>query len=335
MRRIISLVILLAAAAGCTKETSLEGGQLIGEINVTAASGSVSVSVETTGRWKVYEAEESGWIGFDVEGGVGKGAFTVYYESNMSDVVTLKSSRKALIVIASEDHMKADTLSLVQQGFHSVHAPSEVGSDKDIVIEFEEHEATEVSVVFCSADGLDSYDELKAWAISTGCDVVACENAFLVPQMEESILKTGDLNIVTADLSAFAGDGNAEHEAFVNLVESTYNSPSASSRWIIGGQFFHYSMMQSGYDRTPSWYPENPEDSRFASDRYAWNNNLYDCVWMTYRDYVSTYSAGGKEYMADYIYVSRDVLATVYSVEVLDKPLPGMKHNPLKVTLKY
>jgi hypothetical protein len=38
--------------------------------------------------------------------------------------------------------------------------------------------------------------------------------------------------------------------------------------------------------------------------------------------------------MADYVYVSRDVLATISSVQKLDK-VHGMTHNPIKVTLKY
>jgi hypothetical protein len=95
-------------------------------------------------------------------------------------------------------------------------------------------------------------------------------------------------------------------------------------------------MMQSSYPATPSWYPTDVEDPDFDADRYAWNNNLYDCLWMSERNFVQTWTdqADGKSYMADYVYVSRDVLASIYSVERLDKVL-GMEHNPIKITLKY
>lgn len=55
---------------------------------------------------------------------------------------------------------------------------------------------------------------------------------------------------------------------------------------------------------------------------------------MSERDYVSTWINGDKSYMADYVYVSRDVLATICQVQKLDK-VHGMLHNPIKVTLKY
>ena len=55
---------------------------------------------------------------------------------------------------------------------------------------------------------------------------------------------------------------------------------------------------------------------------------------MSQRDYISTWEGNSKAYMADYVYVSRDVLATVCQVEKLEK-VHGMTHNPVKVTLKY
>ena len=94
-------------------------------------------------------------------------------------------------------------------------------------------------------------------------------------------------------------------------------------------------MMQAAYASAPLWFPYDIDESAFDSDRYAWNNNLYDCLWMSERDYVNTWtSSEGKSYMADYVYVSRDVLATISGVQKLDK-VHGMTHNPIKVTLKY
>jgi hypothetical protein len=146
-----------------------------------------------------------------------------------------------------------------------------------------------------------------------------------------------DMNFVAADLKdACTAGREAGLEAFTGMVEDTYNAYNSPSKWIIGGQMYHYSMMQSSYPATPSWYPTDVEDPDFDADRYAWNNNLYDCLWMSERNFVQTWTdqADGKSYMADYVYVSRDVLASIYSVERLDKVL-GMEHNPIKITLKY
>ena len=103
---------------------------------------------------------------------------------------------------------------------------------------------------------------------------------------------------------------------------------------MIGGQLYHFSMMQTAYPATPSWYPSDIDASEFDSDRYAWNNNLYDCLWMSERDFVTTWTSETGSYMADYVYVSRDVLATISEVQRLD-PVYGMTHNPIKITLKY
>ena len=61
-------------------ELIIESGKVVGEIEVAASAGSIAVSVETAGRWIVYEADHASWISFDVKGGVGTG---------MSDVQTL------------------------------------------------------------------------------------------------------------------------------------------------------------------------------------------------------------------------------------------------------
>ena len=168
-------------------------------------------------------------------------------------------------------------------------------------------------------------------------DVVACGNGFLKPSVESTGIyaqcTVDDINIVSTDLAPYQEEGNG-FEVFKEIVDATYNAYNSPSKWIIGGQLYHYSMMQVGYAQTPSWFPSEIDAPEFQADSYAWNNNLYDSLWMSQRDYISTWEGDSKAYMADYVYVSRDVLATVCQVEKLEK-VHGMTHNPVKVTLKY
>ena len=345
-RKFIIILAAFAALVSCNKSgLDISSGNVVGEMNVTAASGRITVSVETVGRWIVYEAENADWVEFDVKGGVGKGAFTVSYDSNMSSVVDLRSARKARIVVTSEDYAKSDTLNIIQQGFDNSIRPSAVVPDKQIILEWEQVEAKTLTFVYCSADGVEGgEDALSEWA--EGFDIVACGDRFLKPAVSPSIDEKyarylyEDMNFVSVDLKdEWEAGREAALEAFTGMVEETYNAYNSPSKWIIGGQLYHYSMMQSSYPATPSWYPTDVEDPDFDADRYAWNNNLYDCLWMSERNFVQTWTepadqADEKSYMADYVYVSRDVLATIYSVERLDKVL-GMEHNPIKITLKY
>lgn len=338
MRKFIYILTAAAAMVSCSKSgLEIKSGDVVAEMNVTATSGRVSVSVETVGRWIVHEAPDVDWVSIDVEGGVGKGAFTVSYDANMSNVADLKSARKARIVVTSEDHAKSDTLNIVQQGFNSVMAPSEVKPSQEIILEFEEDDVKTVTIVYCSAEGVSDLQELSQWAESF--DIVACGGSFIKPEVTAegnyAECEYNGLNLVSADLGEhWAVSAEQEFDVFRQIVESTYNAYDSPSKWIIGGQLYHYSMMQTSYQSTPDWYPADIEDPLFDADRYAWNNNLYDCLWMAERNFVETFVSEQGAYMADYIYVSRDVLATVYSVEKLDK-VSGMTHNPVKITLKY
>ena len=78
-------------------------------------------------------------------------------------------------------------------------------------------------------------------------------------------------------------------------------------------------MMQTSYQSTPDWYPADIEDPLFDADRYAWNNNLYDCLWMAERNFVETFVSEQGANMADYIYVSRDVLQPYTLLKSLTK----------------
>ena len=333
MKKLLYILIVSIAAFSCGKSgLEIESGNVVGEIEVTAFAGQMTVSVETVGRWIVNEADNAPWISFDVQGGVGNGAFTVSYEANMSSVLDMKSSRKARIVVTSEDYAKADTLNIIQQGFYSDIRPSQVSPSAEIVLEYVENPSRELEIVYCSTDGVSELEALAQWADQF--DVVACGNSFLKPESQikdhYSVCKADDVNFVSTVLPIEGG-----YEQFKNMIDDTYNDYNSPSKWVIGGQLYHYSMMQAGYPSTPSWFPSDIEDAEFDADRYAWNNNLYDCLWMSQRDFVTTWtSEENKSYMADYVYVSRDVLATICDVCILDK-VHGMTHNPIKITLKY
>ena len=336
MRKYIYVLIIAAAAISCGKSRlDIESGNVVGEIEVSASAGRISVSVETVGRWIVYEADNVSWLSFDVQGGVGKGAFTASYQANLSSVVDAKSSRKARIVVTSEDYAKSDTLNIIQMGFYSDIRPSEVKQSEEIVLEYVTPETKTLTVVYCSAEGVADQKALAQWAEQF--DVVACGNSFIRPAVGSedkfAVCTVGDVNFVSADLGQVFNEGK-EYEAFVDIIEETYNAQNSPSKWVIGGQLYHFSMMQTAYPATPSWYPSDIDASEFASDRYAWNNNLYDCLWMSERDFVATWTSETGSYMSDYVYVSRDVLATISEVQRLD-PVYGMTHNPIKITLKY
>ena len=336
MKKLLYILTISIAAFSCGKSgLEIESGNVIGEIEVTAFAGKMTVSVETVGRWIVNEAGNASWISFDVQGGIGKGAFTVSYEANMSSVVDMKASRKARIVVTSEDYAKSDTLNIIQQGFYSDITASVVNPSAEIVLEYVESPSKTLSVVYCSSDGVSDLDKLNAWADQF--DVVACGNGFIKPYVESTGVfarcSVDDVNIVSTDLFSYLEEGK-NFEMFKDIVDATYNAYNSPSKWIIGGQLYHYSMMQVGYQSTPSWFPSDIDENVFDSDRYAWNNNLYDTVWMSVRDYVSTWNDDTKSYMADYAYVSRDVLATICKVEILDK-VYGMTHSPVKLILKY
>lgn len=337
MKKVFMIIAALSGLMACdrTGEAVLQSGNVIDEIVLDAGSGVLPVSVETEGIWTVSVQEDTEWLSVDVEGGSGKGAFTISYDSNLSDASHTTESRVSAVVISTRQGYISDTVRVVQHGLlNSASEVSCVPSDR-IVLEYESQEMISREIVFCSAEGLENIDALKAWA--AGFDVVACGDKFLVPEQEGNVYTDEEgVNYVTADHTASINDPEAGLSAFKELTDTTYNAVDAGSKWIVGGQLYHYSMMQAGYASSPEWYPTDPMETDFAADRYAWTNMLFDCVWLTYRDYITTWtSPEGNSYMADYVYVSRDVLALVYAVEILERPVAGMKHNPLKVTLKY
>ena len=334
MKKHLLLIIpaVLAAAAvfcSCEKEGDTDpfaSGTCIAQARVGAGQGSLSVAVETSGMWRLSCSEE--WLHFDVEGGVGKQAFTVFYESNSSDIINLKPARVAKIAIKLDSPMVADTLVLVQQGFLGGEIQTTVKPDSRIKLEFDSKAITEATFVCCSSEGLDDDTALLAWINGQGAD------AYVLNGTVNGTLPGG---IKVAGCN-FAGLSAAdEYAAFRAVVDGSVNSSfDSGTEWIVAGQMYHLSSMQSAYPSTPAWYPADAKGDDFLSDRYAWQNNLYDTVWMSTRDYVSTYTdAEAHSYSTDYVYVSASVLDMISSMSVVAAPVAGMAHKAIVLNLKF
>ena len=125
MKRYIQYMLLCmtcaVATVSCDKEPEIRTqGSSLGTIEVSADEGHVSVAVNTSGIWYVGEADHVGWISFDDTVGKDNGAFTVYYDSNKSDLVETHLRRMARIVVSTADKYTADTLYLKQNGVPAV-----------------------------------------------------------------------------------------------------------------------------------------------------------------------------------------------------------------------
>ena len=293
------MVVMSALACACTKEVEIvdpySQGVCVGEIHLGAAAGRVSVSLETEGLWRV-ESDQP-WLKTDVNGRNGNGAFTVYYESNQSDVHEIRQSRVAKVAVRLENTKKTDTLVFVQRGLMPHESICQVQNDPALTVEYRIEDLQDVVLVCCSSEG---DGDVNAWIDAQKADIVVLDGQV-----------TGEvdgLNVVGCD---FAGDD-----------------------WIYAGQMYHLSSMQTDYAATPAWYPQTTADSRLRSDIYAWQNNLYDCAWMYKQDYISTWTdAEGNAFCADYVYASVSVFAKVESVELIK--VEGLAHKAIKVTLKY
>ena len=320
-----SIVVVLAAAVlcgmSCTKTVETDPfspGICVAECQVGSAAGSLSVLVETAGTWRIRC--DVPWLETDVKGGVGRGAFTFRYTSNEADILHQTGSRIGRIAICLDEGNRADSLRIVQHGFISRESKGSVGQDPALQLEFDNPPLKRVSVLVVNTDGQAS---AAAWAQGKA-DILVVDGVV-----------SGDLDglcIKGCDLSALGAD--AEYVAFRQLIEEGF-SESPADGWMLCGTMNHYSMMQIGYPETPQWYPSDARSDEFRSDRYAWQNNLYDLLWMKERCWFSTWTDGlGRSWAADYIYVSSALLRQVAEVDILDIPLPEMTHNPLKVTFR-
>lgn len=330
MKKLLYVILLGALASACTKNVVITDpyspGVCVGEIILGATEGAVSVSVETDGPWRL-EADQD-WLRTDVNGRSGNGAFTVYYGSNVSDMQALKQARTARIAIFLEKTMTVDTLVLVQRGMHQVEPSVEVVADPALRLEYAVKVEKEATLLCLSSEGTA---DVAAVVAAHAADVVVLDG--VVTGEIEGINVVGCNHVDPTTSAPMTSD--QEYEAFRKIIEQTYNSnPYAGDKWIYAGQMYHLSSMQIGYESTPEWYPQTTTHDDFRSDIYAWQNNLYDCVWMYAQDYVATYTDGlSRSYAADYVYVSASVFALLTSVELLD--VEGLSHKPIKLTLKY
>lgn len=321
--------MLAAALSSCEKKDDalFKDGTCIAVAEVGALEGSLSILVETSGTWRLDCAEP--WLSFDVEGGKGNQAFTVYYGSNVPDIINLKQARVAKIAISLDDSMVSDTLIFVQRGFLGGISSREVKPDGRIKLEFDSSAITEGRFICCSSEGLDDDSALRSWIESQGAD------AYVLDGIVEGSLPGGNISLAGCSFPGKTED--EEYLAFKAAVDATVNSNyDSAAMWILAGQMYHYSSMQTSYASTPSWYPKDAKGPEFRSDRYAWQNNLFDAVWMARRDFVSTWTdAQGHSYNADYVYVSDAVLGCVSSVELVDAPVAGLTHKAIIIDLKY
>lgn len=327
---IISVLLLAAGLCSCENgkdDAVFKSGSCIAIAEVGAAEGSLSVLVDTDGSWRLDC--DADWLSFDVKGGSGRQAFTVRYGSNIPDIIDLKSARTARIAISLDGPRVSDTLLFVQRGFLGGGSDANVKADKRISLEFDSAAITEGTFICCSSDSLADDSALRSWIQSKGAD------AFVIDGVVEGSLPGGTVAVAGRNFAGMTAE--EEYQAFKAAVDSTVNSSfDSGTLWILAGQMYHYSSMQTGYEATPSWYPTDAKGDTFRSDRYAWQNNLFDAVWMARRDYVSTWTdAESHSYSADYVYVSSAVLGTVSSIDVVDAPVPGMTHKAIIVKLKY
>lgn len=324
MKKLLYIILIGLLAASCSKTVVINDpyspGVCVGEIILGSTEGSMSVSVEADGPWRL-ECDQD-WLRTDVTSRNGDAAFTVYYNSNVSDISDLREARTAKIAILLENSLKADTLVLVQRGLYRVEPAHKVVADPDLVLEYILPQEQLVTLLCCSSEGAADVDAF-----------IAQQNADITIKDGEVTGEVEGLNVVGCNFAGMSED--EEFEAFRAMVNSTFNAgPDAGDNWIFAGQMYHLSSMMIGYADTPKWYPQSTTNERFRSDIFAWQNNLYDCVWMYNQKYVKTYTNSNEEsYTADYVYVSPAVFSKVEAVELLD--VEGMSHKPIKVTLKY
>ena len=138
MKKLLFMVVMSTLVCACTKNVEIvdpySSGVCVGEILLGATPGQVSVSVETKGTWRI-ESDQT-WLKTDVNGRNGDGGFTVYYESNQSDVHDIRQARVAKVAIRMEETMKTDTLVFVQRGLMPAFATRKVQKDPALTIEY-------------------------------------------------------------------------------------------------------------------------------------------------------------------------------------------------------
>lgn len=324
-----SIYILLALlAVSCAGKTEVipafQPGNAVAVYQAGAAGGEVSVLVETEGQWRLRPADS--WITTDVPGGKGRGAFTFRYSSNESDILNLRPGRIGRIAICLEESGKADTLLVFQRGFLTSEPVLPVTADPALKLEFENPAGVAAKVLVASSEGA-APAQVEAWVQGYGADITVLDGVVSGA--------VDGLNVVGCNFA-----GQTQDQEFASFRDAVLSSVGRAlefgNDWMVCGQMYHYSAMQVGYSNTPSWYPADASGDAFRADRYAWQNNLYDLLWMKTQGWVETYTDNqGHGWQADYMYVSASILDKVSTVETLPAPVPGMLHKPIAVSLKY
>lgn len=328
MNRVLLLMLAAAAALSCTAKTEIipafQPGNAVAVCHVGSSGGEVSVLVETQGQWRLRT--EDAWISTDVQGGSGRGAFTFRCSSNQPGILDLKPHRIGRIAICLEECAKADTLVVVQKGFLSPQISIPTTEDPALKLEFDTPAELEVKLLIASSEGA-SATAVAEWARTFDSDLCVLDG----------VVSGGidGLNILGCNFAGQTPD--QRFDSFREALQTCIGRALVlGNDWIVCGQMYHYSAMQVGYPETPSWYPDDASGSEFRGDRYAWQNNFYDLLWMKDQGWVETYTdSDGHSWQADYVYVSSTMLDKVSSVEILPAPVSGMLHKPVAVVLKY
>ena len=348
------VAVALMSLMACTKDTvQYKAGENLGQIYLSPQSGVMSVMVSLEGLWRVKT--DSGWIHLDSNGADGKAAFSFTYDENKSDMIFSKEARKADIIIQRVSQMVSDTLVVIQQG-----APDGnryVSVEKDNYIEFIVPQLKTVRLLYANLAGSEPQKTIS-WLQNVSFDWAATydpdnyldgtsdnllrEGAFAVATQdimpekvfsdELSLTVTADgWNLVVANYSESA-DKSEQYRQMKDLLDRGYNQPFSGDFWIIGGSLYHLSI---SYPETPSWYPLDPADAYFDADRYAWQCNLFDSIYLTHRGFNSSFSSDGRSWRADYAYMSSSAWNHLVAVEEVPVSESGLQHVAYVLTLKY
>ena len=111
---LMSLTVVVALFASCTKEVLVTTGKVIAEKEVSAEAGSFPVAITTTGVWQATPVDS--WL--HVEEGLVNGdyAIMISYDSNESTASRRNFNRVGSVVIATYDKVTADTIRVKQRG---------------------------------------------------------------------------------------------------------------------------------------------------------------------------------------------------------------------------
>lgn len=366
MKKIVLILALAAlSAVSCTSgKDDAKPGRKVGEVYVTAQSGAKTVLVSLEGLWRVVPQEN--WMSTDVNGREGEGAFTVYYGSNESDFVQTNATRRGAIVLRSLKTMVSDTLYIIQQG--TPDGTEYASAPQDSYVEFVDTPLTRVEALYANIQGCTDIQEVSGMVNASSAQLFfliwedELAAAFEAEHADDwaSLVRNGGLLIVNKSglpagaslFGAFPASLSQEIDGIcwqvadfdedatalpqlMSLLEGGFNRPGAGAKWVIGGSFYYYSVMEAGYPQTPSWYPSNPDDDAFLADIYAQTNNLTDCIWMSQRGYNPSYTSGDRSWRADYVYASNQVWNAAVDVRLTDAPLSGVAHKAVRLTIKY